>query len=91
MSVTREEVLSALKSVTTDGGGNLAASGRLSEILVHERSVAFSITIEPSEAAAWEPIRLAAERAVAAVPGVASVAIGRLSVWSDRRLPLLSR
>ena len=91
MSVTREAVLTALQSVATSDGGDLAASGRLSGIRIRDGRVAFSIKIEPSEAAAWEPVRLAAERAVAGVPGAAGVAIALTADRAVAATPALAK
>ncbi|MFL5165862.1 MAG: P-loop NTPase, partial [Microvirga sp.] len=75
MAITREQVLQALATVKLgEGGASLASSGRLSEILIDPTGrVMFSIAIEPSEAAAAEPARLAAEAAVRKLPGVSGV------------------
>ena len=75
MAITREQVLQALATVTLgEGGASLAASGRLSEILIDPTGrVMFSIAIDPSEAAAVEPARLAAEAAVRKLSGVSGV------------------
>jgi ATP-binding protein involved in chromosome partitioning len=68
--VTESDVLAALESVNLPVGGSLARSGRVGGILVRDGSVIFSIAIDQTEAAAMEPVRLKAERAVAALPGV---------------------
>src|SRR3954451_19809233 len=75
VAITREQVLQALATVTLgEGGASLAASGRLSEILIDPTGrVMFSIAIDPSEAAATEPARLAAEAAVRKLSGVSGV------------------
>jgi ATP-binding protein involved in chromosome partitioning len=74
VAVTREQVLQALATVQAGGGKSLAASGRLSEILVDPTGrVMFSIAIEPAEATAMEPVRKAAEAAVKPLPGVSGV------------------
>ena len=75
MAITREQVLQALATVTLgEGGASLASSGRLSEILIDPTGrVMFSIAIDPSEAAAVEPARLAAEAAVRKLSGVSGV------------------
>jgi ATP-binding protein involved in chromosome partitioning len=74
VAVTREQVLQALATVKVGDGKSLAASGRLSEILVDPTGrVMFSIAIEPAEAAAIEPVRKAAEAAVKPLPGVSGV------------------
>ena len=75
MAITREHVLQALATVKVDPAGtNLAASGRLSEVVVDQNArVMFSIAIEPAEAAAMERVRQAAETAVQGLPGVKGV------------------
>ncbi|HEY8567177.1 MAG TPA: Mrp/NBP35 family ATP-binding protein [Beijerinckiaceae bacterium] len=75
MAITREHVLQALATVRIDAAGTtLAASGRLSEVVVDPAGRAmFSIAIEPPEAQAFEPIRQAAETAVQGLPGVKGV------------------
>ena len=70
MSVTREEVIQALTSVNGPDGEPLVASVRLSAVVVRDGGVALSIAIEPREAAAWEPVRQVAERAISALAGV---------------------
>ena len=86
MSVTREAVVQALQGVAARDGGTLAASPRLSEIVVRDGRVAFSITIDATEATAWEPVRRQAERRVTAIPGVTSVAIA-LTADKTRQAP----
>jgi ATP-binding protein involved in chromosome partitioning len=75
VAITREHVLQALSTVAVDAGGtNLAASGRLSEVVVDQAGrVMFSIAIAPQEAAAMERVRQAAETAVQGLPGVKGV------------------
>ena len=75
MAITREQVLQALATVKLgEGGASLASSGRLSEILIDPTGrVMFSIAVDPSEAAAAEPARLAAEAAIRKLPGVSGV------------------
>jgi ATP-binding protein involved in chromosome partitioning len=71
MSVTRENVLERLARIPgPDGRTPLAASGVLSEIVVHGSKVYFSIAVDPARAGALEPLRKAAEDAVKAIPGV---------------------
>lgn len=77
MAITREQVLQALSGIPVDAAGtSLAASGRLSEIVVDGSGrVMFSIAIDPSEATAMERVRQAAETAVKGLPGTSSVFI----------------
>lgn len=85
MSITREQVLQALATVRTHAGGeSLASSGRLSEILVEGARVTFSIAIDPTEAAAMEPVRRQAEDAVKALPGAGAVLV---SLTAERSPP----
>lgn len=75
MAITREHVLQALANIPVDAKGTgLAASGRLSDILIDDAArVMFSISINPSEASAMERVRQAAEAAVQGLPGVKGV------------------
>src|SRR3954468_16970033 len=75
VAITREHVLQALATVPIDAGGDsLAASGRLSDVVVDNAGrVMFSIAIDPAEAAAMERVRQAAETAVQGLPGVKGV------------------
>jgi ATP-binding protein involved in chromosome partitioning len=75
VAITHEHVLQALATVPVDSAGtSLVASGRLSEVVIDPAArVMFSIAIEPSEAAAMERVRQAAEAAVQGLPGVKGV------------------
>ncbi|MFK5599104.1 P-loop NTPase [Methylobacterium sp. HMF5984] len=75
MAITRDDVLRALQSVTIDTAGTtLPASGRLSQVVVDPTNrVMFSILIDASEAARFEPIRRSAEGKVLSMPGVSGV------------------
>ena len=73
-SFGEQQVLTALKAVVDpDRGRDLVSLGMVSGIAIRDGNVVFSIEIEPSRAAALEPVRKAAERAVEAIPGVLSV------------------
>lgn len=75
MAITHEHVMQALSTVTLGAGGtNLVASGRLSDVHIDDAGrVMFSILIDPSEAAAMEPVRQAAAATVQGLPGVKGV------------------
>ena len=47
----------------------------LSDIVVSDGKVFFSITVDAAAVKAWEPVRKAAEDAVRAVPGVKSALV----------------
>jgi ATP-binding protein involved in chromosome partitioning len=68
---TRDDVLAALARLTTPDGRRLVDSGRLTDVHVSRGTVTVSLTVDPAEAAAFEPVRRAAEDAVRGVPGVA--------------------
>ncbi len=67
---TEADILKALESVPGPGGVSLAASGAVSGINVAGAKAFVSLAGDPARAKAWEDIRLAAERAVKAAPGI---------------------
>ncbi len=73
--VTADDVRESLKSINGPDGTGLLASGKLSDILVTGGKVFFSLTVDASDAPAWEAVRKSAEQAVKALPGVASVLV----------------
>jgi ATP-binding protein involved in chromosome partitioning len=75
MSVTADTVRKALKAIKGPEGVNLAASGKLSDIVVTDGKVFFSLTVDASQAQVWEEVRKKAEAAVRAIPGVDSVLV----------------
>ncbi|MGE3646066.1 MAG: Mrp/NBP35 family ATP-binding protein [Beijerinckiaceae bacterium] len=76
MAASNDDILAALRAVPLPGGGNLADSGRLSDIVTTGGKVIFAISIDPSEVNAMEQVRAAAEKTVRALPGVASALVG---------------
>ena len=75
MAVTKDAVLAALEAVATPDGTPLAKTGKLSDIVVSDGKVFFSITVDAAVVKNWETVRKAAETAVRAMPGVASVLV----------------
>ena len=74
MSVTKSQVMDRLRSIKgLDGAGNLVDQGLVSEIIIKEDRVYFSITVPIDRAGDLEPLRQAAEKAVAGIDGVGSV------------------
>jgi len=74
--LTKERVLEALKGVKgPDLNSDLVAQGLVSEIVIHKGKVYFAIQVDPARAGELEALRQAAEKAVAAVPGVDAVAV----------------
>ncbi|MDG4873767.1 Mrp/NBP35 family ATP-binding protein [Mesorhizobium sp. WSM4935] len=76
MSITKEFVIERLKTVNgPDFTGNIVDLGMVSEIFIADSKVFFSITVPAARAQELEPLRAAAERAVKAIPGVASAVV----------------
>ncbi len=81
--VTREAVLDALKQVRGPGGtGDVVGLGLVSDIVISDGKVIFSITVPAERARELEPLRQAAERAVRAVPGVVQAMV---ALTAERR------
>jgi ATP-binding protein involved in chromosome partitioning len=75
MAATKDQVLARLAKVTAPDGRSLPDTGTLSDIVVSDGRVFFSITVDAAAVPLWEPVRKAAEAAVKAMPGVASALI----------------
>ncbi len=75
MAVTREQVMAALARVPTPGGSRLTEARVLSDIVVSDGKVFFSISVDAAAVKQWEPVRAAAEAAVKAVPGIQSAMV----------------
>jgi len=75
MAVTKDQILAALGKVATPDGGPLTGSGALSDIVVTDGKVFFSVSVDAASVPRWEPVRKAAEAAVRGVPGVQSVMV----------------
>jgi ATP-binding protein involved in chromosome partitioning len=75
MAVTKEQVLAALARVPAPNGGSLTEARVLSDIVVSDGKVFFSITVDAADVKAWESVRKRAEDAVKAVAGVASALV----------------
>ena len=75
MAVSKEQILAALAKVASPGGVPLTEARVLSDVVVSDGKVFFSITVDAAAVKAWEPVRQAAEDNVRAVPGVLSVLV----------------
>jgi ATP-binding protein involved in chromosome partitioning len=87
MAVTKDQVLSALAKVAAPGGVALPDAGVLSEVVVGDGKVFFSITVDSAAVKAWEPVRAAAESAVRAIPGVQSALVALTAERAASRGP----
>jgi ATP-binding protein involved in chromosome partitioning len=75
MALSSNEVLVGLEAVSSPDGVPLPKAGVLSDILVSDGKVFFSIAVNAAVVQAWEPVRQRAEVAVKAIPGVVSVMV----------------
>jgi ATP-binding protein involved in chromosome partitioning len=75
MAVTKEQVMAALARVPVPGGTHLTEARVLSDIVVSDGKVFFSISVDAADVQAWEPVRKAAEAAVRAIPDVQSALV----------------
>jgi ATP-binding protein involved in chromosome partitioning len=76
MTADVAEVLAALSSLKgPDARTPLPKAARLSDVVLNEGKVNVSISIDPQQAEAWEPVRAQAQAAVAALPGITSAII----------------
>ena len=76
MAVTEADVRKALEGIALPDGQSLASSPRLSPVMARDGKVIFAISADAAEVNSFEPVRLAAERAVRAIPGVSQVLVG---------------
>ena len=73
---TKAQIIAELRQVKgPDGHGDIVGLGLVSEIVVQDGKVYFSISVPPERAKELEPLRKAAERAAALVPGVKGVIV----------------
>src|SRR5690348_600476 len=72
---TKDDVLAALAGVKSPDGAPLPQTGKLSDVVVSDGKVFFSITVDAAVVPQWEPVRKAAEAAVRVVPGVTSAMV----------------
>ncbi|MBV8512370.1 MAG: Mrp/NBP35 family ATP-binding protein [Xanthobacteraceae bacterium] len=75
MAVDKNTILAALAAVKSPEGVALPETGKLSDVIVTDGKVFFSITVDAALVPAWEPVRKAAETTVRAVPGVVSAMV----------------
>jgi len=75
MAVGKEQVLGTLAKVLSPSGAPLTDARVLSDIVVTDGKVFFSLTVNAADVKAWEPVRKSAEEAVRAIAGVKSVLV----------------
>jgi ATP-binding protein involved in chromosome partitioning len=75
MAVTKDQVLTALAKVPSPNGVALPDARVLSDVVVSDGKVYFSLTVDAAAVKTWEPVRKAAEDAVRAISGVQSALV----------------
>ncbi|SMX44348.1 Mrp/NBP35 family ATP-binding protein [Actibacterium lipolyticum] len=76
MSVTRDDVLAALRGVNNPiSGQDVVAAGMVRALNVEDGAVRFVLEIDPAHAQRMDPARQQAEAAIKALPGVSSVSV----------------
>jgi ATP-binding protein involved in chromosome partitioning len=75
MAPTKQQILESLAGVASPDGTPLPATGTLSEVVVSDGKVFFSITVDAEVVPRWEGVRKRAEDAARAVPGVQSALV----------------
>ena len=83
MSTSKDDILAALGHIAGPEGVSLPSTGKLSDIVVADGKVFFSITVDAAAVEAWEAIRGRAQKAVAALPGVQSVMVALTAERSE--------
>ena len=75
MALTKQQILDNLARVAGPDGTPLTSTGTLSEVVVTDGKVFFSITVDAEVVQSWESVRKRAEEATRAVPGVQSALV----------------
>jgi ATP-binding protein involved in chromosome partitioning len=75
MTATKQQILDSLGKVPSPNGTPITATGALSDVVVTDGKVFFSISVDANEVQRWESVRKRAEEAVRAVPGVQSALV----------------
>lgn len=65
---SQQDVQNALETIKLSDGESLAKSGRVSDVFIADDKVFFSISCDAAEVDQFESVRLAAEKAVKAIP-----------------------
>jgi len=73
--LSKDHIAKALGAVIAPDGRDIVAAGLVSDIVISNGKVMFSITVPAERAGDLEPMRAAAEAAVRAVPGVAGAMV----------------
>jgi len=72
---TKDQIRERLASIAAPGGAKLTEAGVLSDIMVTDGKVFFSLSVDAAQVKAWEGVRKEVEDAVKAMPGVTSAMV----------------
>jgi ATP-binding protein involved in chromosome partitioning len=72
---TKDQILERLSAIAAPDGRKVTDSGTVSDIVVSDGKVFFSISVDAAAVKAWEPVRKQVEDAVKSLPGVTSAMI----------------
>ncbi len=72
---TKEQILDRLAAVPAPDGRKVTDTGAVSDIVISDGKVFFSISVDAAAVKAWEPVRKQVEEAVRSVPGVVSAMV----------------
>ena len=75
MALTKDQILERLSAITAPDGRKVTESGAISDIVISDGKVFFSISVDAGAVKAWEPVRKQVEEAVKSSPGVISAMI----------------
>ena len=75
MASLKDDVLATLAKIASPQGQPLTETGTLSDVVVTDGKVFFSITVDAGAVKQWESVRARAEAAIRVVPGVQSVLV----------------
>ena len=75
MAATKQQILDGLAKVASPDGLPLTSADVLSDVVVSDGKVFFSIAVDAADVARWESVRQRAEDAVRALPGVQSALV----------------
>ncbi|MCK0167384.1 Mrp/NBP35 family ATP-binding protein [Jannaschia sp. S6380] len=90
MSISRDDVTAALATIEIPGGGNLIASDMIRALVVDGSDIRFVIEVPSAEIAeVSEPLRAAAERVVANLPGAGRVQAVLTAPTAEKAPPAL--
>ena len=71
--LTEDMILNVLRRISVEGSQvDLVAAGMISGIVMKDGHIGFSLEIDPEDAETIQPLRIAAENAVASLPGALS-------------------